>query len=74
MVRTCARAFAVVGDPRKSPAQLDSSQQLTLLAEDGADRVGVGLGDKEHPQSVVTRRSPDKRGVVSYLAKICYQE
>ena len=42
----------VVGDPRKSPAQLDSSRQLTLLAEDGADRVGIGLGDEEHPQSM----------------------
>jgi hypothetical protein len=59
----------VVGDPRKSPAQLDSSRQLTLLAEDGADRVGVGLGDEEHPQSMGTRRSSDKRGVVSYLAR-----
>ena len=58
----------VVGDPRKSPAQLDSSRQLTLLAEDGADRVGVGLGDEEHPKSMATRRSSDKRGVV-YLAK-----
>ena len=64
----------VVGDPRKSPAQLDSSRQLTLLAEDGADRVGIGLGDEEHPESMVTRRSSDKRGVVSYLAKIRYQE
>ena len=58
----------VVGDPRKSPAQLDSSRQLTLLAEDGADRVDVGLGDDEHPKSMVTRRLSHKRGVVSYLA------
>jgi hypothetical protein len=50
----------VVDDPRKSPAQLDSSRQLTLLAEDGADRVGVGLGDEEHPQSMVTRRTSGK--------------
>jgi hypothetical protein len=32
----------VVGDPRKSPAQLDSSPQLTLLIGDSADCVGVG--------------------------------
>ena len=62
MVRTCARAFAL------SPAQLDSSRQLTLLAEDGVDRVDVGLGDNEHPKSMVTRRSSHKPGVVSYLA------
>ena len=69
----CPR-LRVVGDPGKSPAKLDSSRQLTLLAEDGADRVGIDLGDEEHPKSMVTRRSSDKRCVVSYLAKICYQE
>jgi hypothetical protein len=64
MVRTCARAFALSVIPAKSPTQLDSSRQLTLLVEDGADCVGIGLGDEEHPKSMVTRRSSDKRGVV----------
>jgi hypothetical protein len=39
----------VGGDPRKSPAQLDSSRQLAFLVEDGADCVGIGLGHEEHP-------------------------
>ena len=73
MVRTCARAFASV-IPGNRLRSSDSSRQLTLLAEDGADRVGIGLGDEEHPKSMVTRRSSDKRGVVSYLAKTSYQE
>ena len=62
----------VVGDARKSTAQLDSSRQLALLAEDGADRVGIRLGDEEHPKSMGTRRSADKRGVISYLEKASY--
>jgi hypothetical protein len=37
--------FRVVGDPWELPAQLDSGRQLSLLIEDGADRVGIGLGD-----------------------------
>ena len=56
-VRSC---LGVVGDPRKSPAQLDSSRQLALLAEDGADCIGIGLGDEEHPKSMVTRRTAGK--------------
>ena len=56
-VRSC---LGVVGDPRKSPAQLDSSRQLALLAEDGADCIGIGLGDEEHPKSMVTCRTAGK--------------
>jgi hypothetical protein len=53
----------VVGDPWKSPAQLDSSRQLALLIEDCADCIGIGLGDDEHPKSMVARRTAGKRGV-----------
>ncbi len=63
MLRTYARAFVlsvIPGNRRRSP---DSSRQLTLSAEDGADRGGVGLGDDEHPKSMVTCRLSDKRGV-----------
>jgi hypothetical protein len=49
------------GDPRKSPAQLNSGRQLALLVEDGADCVGIGLCDEEHPESMVTRRTAGKR-------------
>ena len=74
MVRACARAFAlsmIPGNRRRSSIAADGSP---ILAEDGADRVGIGLGDQEHPKSMVTRRSPDKRGVVSYPNRIitCY--
>jgi hypothetical protein len=40
--------FRVVGDPWEPPAQLDSGRQLSLLIEDGADRVSIGLGDDKH--------------------------
>jgi hypothetical protein len=55
-VRSC---LGVVGDPRKSPVQLNSSRQLALLVEDGPD--GIGIGDEEHPKSMVTRRTAGKR-------------
>jgi hypothetical protein len=50
----CPR-LRVVGDPREPPAQLDSSRQLSLLVEDGADRGSIGLGDNEHPNSIAAR-------------------
>jgi hypothetical protein len=62
----------VVGDPRKSPTQLNSSRQLTFLAEDCTDRGGVDLGYEEHPESMAARRSSDKR-ITSCLDKIGYQ-
>ena len=51
----------VVGDSLKPPAQLDGGRQLALLIEDSADRVGVGLGDNEHPDSMAARTAAGKQ-------------
>ena len=59
----CPR-LCVVGDPWKSPAQLDHSRKLTLLVKDGADRFGVGLGHEKHPKSMLARRAAGKFAVV----------
>ena len=56
----CPR-LRVVSDPRKPPAQLNNSRQLSLLIEGGADRGSIGLGDDEHPQSMMVRTTADKR-------------
>jgi hypothetical protein len=80
MLRTYARAFVlsvIPGNRRRSP---DSSRQLTLSAEDGADRGGIGLGDDEHPKSMVTCRLSDKRGVapgqgsVTTITSACWED
>jgi hypothetical protein len=42
----------VVSDPRKPSTQLNSSRQLSLLIEGGADRSGIGISDDEHPKSM----------------------
>src|SRR5208283_6114920 len=55
----CPR-LGVVGDPLKPPAQLDGGRQLALLIEDSADRIGVGLGDNEHPNSMGARATAGK--------------
>jgi hypothetical protein len=57
-VCSCLR---VVGDPWKPPAQLDSSRQLSLLIENGADRSSISLGDDEHPKSMAVRTTAGKR-------------
>ena len=56
----CPR-LRVVGDPRKSPTQLDGDRQLALLVEDGADCIGIGLGDEEHSKRMAARRTAGKR-------------
>jgi hypothetical protein len=60
----CPR-LRVVGDPRKSPTQLDGGRQLALLVEDGADCIGIGLGDEEHSKRMAARRTAGKRVPVS---------
>jgi hypothetical protein len=65
-VRSC---LGVVGDPRKSPAQLNSGRQLAVLVEDGADCIGIGLGYEEHPHSMVARSTAGKRDVVSLISR-----
>jgi hypothetical protein len=55
----CPR-IRVVGDPWKPPAQLDSSRQLSLLIENGADRGSISLGDDEHPKSMRVSASAGK--------------
>ena len=62
---TCSR-FRVVANPRKTAAQLDSCRQLALLVEDGADCIGIGLGDEKHPKSMVTHRTASKHGAIPY--------
>ena len=54
----------VVSDPRKPQAQLNSSRQLSLLIEGGADRSGIGLGDDEHPESLSVHTTAGKRGAL----------
>jgi hypothetical protein len=61
MRRAHARAFALSVNPWEPPAQLDSGRRLSLLIEDGADRVGIGLGDDKHSQSMVVRTAAGKR-------------
>ena len=56
--QACAFALSVISDPS---AQLNSGRQLSLLIEDGADRVGIGLGDDKHSQSMVVRTAAGKR-------------
>jgi hypothetical protein len=56
----CPR-LPVVGDPRKSPTQFDGGRQLALLVEDGADCIGIGLGDEEHSKRMAPRRTAGKR-------------
>jgi hypothetical protein len=50
-----------VGDAGKQSAQLDGSRQLTAPVESGADRCGLCLGDDEHPGSMGTPTTADKR-------------
>jgi hypothetical protein len=48
MIRTCCRAFFIVGDAGEAAAQFDGSRQFAILFKDGADRGGIGAGDNEH--------------------------
>jgi hypothetical protein len=64
----CPR-LRVVGDPWKPPAQLDSSRQLSLLIENGADR-SISLGDDEHPKSMAVCTTAGKRDVADRL--VCF--
>jgi site-specific recombinase XerD len=53
--------LGVVGNPREPSAQFDSSQQLSFLSEDSANGGSIGLGDNEHPDSMVARTTVGKR-------------
>ena len=71
--------FRVVNDPRKPPAQLNSSRQLSLLIEGGADRGGIGFGDDEHPKALSVhitagKRSapPDCKGGHYHIYEACF--
>jgi hypothetical protein len=55
--------LGVVGNPREPSAQLDSSRQLSFLREDSANCGSIGLGDNEHPDSMVARTTVSKRSV-----------
>jgi hypothetical protein len=47
----------VVDDAGEQPTQFDGRRQLALLLEDGPDRSGIGLIDKEHlPQDAGSHR------------------
>jgi hypothetical protein len=45
MLRAHARAFALWGDSGNRRRNSIAARQLSFLIEDGADRVGVGIGD-----------------------------
>ena len=69
----CARAFAlsvIPGNRRRSSIAADSSPSWLKIARIASASASVM---RNIPDSMVTRRSSDKRGVVSYLAKICYR-
>jgi class 3 adenylate cyclase len=65
---------AGTGDQAKLAVGSTPNLAARLQALSVADQIVIAASTEKHPKSMVARRTAGKRGVVSYLATICYQE